>query len=140
MKVVSKILKRKERNCAFENLSLRCGATKKKLADLRSSIQYAQLCSYCYRSDSRHSVHDVVDSKHKSKMNPPTHRPGSGRGSSVVSTNAAAFKCSSFWALSMMWHRCALSFEGTDTLCLITWWPLINRRGITHPINPACAS
>jgi hypothetical protein len=29
IKVASKILKRKERDCAFENLSLRCGATKK---------------------------------------------------------------------------------------------------------------
>jgi hypothetical protein len=44
IKIASKILKRKERNCAYENLSLRCGATKKKLADLRSSAQYAQLC------------------------------------------------------------------------------------------------
>ncbi len=31
IKVASKILKRKERNCAFENLSLRCGAIKKSL-------------------------------------------------------------------------------------------------------------
>jgi hypothetical protein len=44
IKIASKILKCKERNCAFENLSLRCGATKKKLVDLRSSAQYAQLC------------------------------------------------------------------------------------------------
>jgi hypothetical protein len=48
IKVASKILKR---NCAFENLSLRCGATKKKLADLRSSVQYAQLCSLVGRLD-----------------------------------------------------------------------------------------
>jgi hypothetical protein len=46
IKVASKILKRKERNCAFENLSLRCSATKKAcgLADLRSSEQCVQLC------------------------------------------------------------------------------------------------
>jgi hypothetical protein len=34
LKVAPKILKRKERNCACEDLSLRCGATKKKLTDL----------------------------------------------------------------------------------------------------------
>jgi hypothetical protein len=31
IKVASKILKRKEGNCAFENLDLRCGAIKKSL-------------------------------------------------------------------------------------------------------------
>ncbi len=31
IKVASKILKQKERNCTFENLSLRCSATKKSL-------------------------------------------------------------------------------------------------------------
>jgi hypothetical protein len=41
IKVVSKILNRKERNRAFEKLSLR--RNKKKLADLRASAQYAQL-------------------------------------------------------------------------------------------------
>jgi hypothetical protein len=35
IKVASKILKHKEHNDAFENLSLRCGVTK-KLADLRT--------------------------------------------------------------------------------------------------------
>jgi hypothetical protein len=46
IKVASKILKRKERNCVFKNKSLHCGATKKKLADLRSSAQYAQPWRY----------------------------------------------------------------------------------------------
>ncbi len=40
-KVASKSLKRKERNCAFENLSLHCSATK---LTLRSSAQRAHLC------------------------------------------------------------------------------------------------
>jgi hypothetical protein len=47
IKVVSKSLKRKERNCTFEDLSLRCGTTKMTcgIADLSSSAQHAHLCS-----------------------------------------------------------------------------------------------
>jgi hypothetical protein len=45
LKVTSKWLKHKEHSCAFEDLSLRCGANKNKLADLRSSGQHAHLCN-----------------------------------------------------------------------------------------------
>jgi hypothetical protein len=60
IKVAPKISKRKERNCALENLSLRCGATKKKLALLRNCALQRNMPNSVYitflKDTKRHSA------------------------------------------------------------------------------------